>query len=94
MLEPSFERYMESARRAIYFARFEANQGCIYPEHLLLGILRESPFRSQTRVSSGKHRPNMAPYSSKTLKALAYAERRAGKHVTLENLLAGVLSIL
>jgi hypothetical protein len=93
-MKPKLERYMESAKGAIYFARLEANQGCIYPEHLLLGILRESAFRSQTRVSSRKHRPNAAPYSSKTLKALAYAERRAEKHVTLENLLAGVLSVL
>jgi ATP-dependent Clp protease ATP-binding subunit ClpC len=39
-----FERYIEKARRAIFFARFEASQfGSPYieTEHLLLGILRE-----------------------------------------------------
>jgi ATP-dependent Clp protease ATP-binding subunit ClpC len=39
-----FERYSESARKAVFFARYEASQ-CgspeIEPEHLLLGILRE-----------------------------------------------------
>lgn len=38
------ERYTESARRAVFFARFEASQfGCpqIETEHLLLGLLRE-----------------------------------------------------
>jgi hypothetical protein len=41
-----FERYTESARRAIFFARYEAsNYGSHYidTEHLLLGLLRESP---------------------------------------------------
>jgi hypothetical protein len=39
-----FERYTEKARRAIFFARFEASQfGSPYieTEHLLLGLLRE-----------------------------------------------------
>ncbi|MBV9085333.1 MAG: hypothetical protein JOZ62_21875 [Acidobacteriaceae bacterium] len=39
-----FERYTEKARRAIFFARYEASQfGSPYiePEHLLLGIFRE-----------------------------------------------------
>jgi len=39
-----FERYTEKARRAIFFARYEASQlgsPCIRTEHLLLGILRE-----------------------------------------------------
>src|SRR5262249_18315024 len=39
-----FERYTESARRAIFFARYEASQlGSPYIEtrHLLLGIMRE-----------------------------------------------------
>lgn len=39
-----FERYNESARRALFFARFESSQLgalAIAPEHLLLGILRE-----------------------------------------------------
>ena len=40
-----FERYTEKARRAIFFARFEASQfGSPYieSEHLLLGLLREN----------------------------------------------------
>lgn len=39
-----FERYTEKARRAIFFARYEASQSgsdFIRAEHLLLGILRE-----------------------------------------------------
>src|SRR5580692_7185906 len=39
-----FERYTEKARRAIFFARYEASQYgsmTIETEHLLLGILRE-----------------------------------------------------
>lgn len=41
-----FERYTEKARRAIFFARYEASQygsPCIETEHLLLGLLREDP---------------------------------------------------
>jgi hypothetical protein len=39
-----FERYTEKARRAIFFARYEASQfgsSYIETEHLLLGVLRE-----------------------------------------------------
>jgi hypothetical protein len=39
-----FERYTEKARRAIFFARYEASQYSrpqVEPEHLLLGLLRE-----------------------------------------------------
>jgi ATP-dependent Clp protease ATP-binding subunit ClpA len=41
-----FERYTETARRTIFFARYEASQcGSPYiePEHLLLGLVREDP---------------------------------------------------
>ena len=41
---PMFERYTEKARRAIFFARYEASQyGSPYieTEHLLLGLMRE-----------------------------------------------------
>ena len=40
-----FERYNEQARRALFFARYESSQYgalTIAPEHLLLGILRET----------------------------------------------------
>ena len=39
-----FERYTEAARRALFFARYEASQLgslSIEPEHLLLGVIRE-----------------------------------------------------
>jgi hypothetical protein len=42
-VKPGFWRYITQARRAIFFARYEASQtgsGFIEPEHLLLGILR------------------------------------------------------
>jgi heme-degrading monooxygenase HmoA len=41
-----FERYSESARRTLFFARYEVAQSggfTIEPEHLILGILRDSP---------------------------------------------------
>jgi len=41
-----FERFTETARRAIFFARYEASQyGSPYieTEHLLLGVCREDP---------------------------------------------------
>jgi ATP-dependent Clp protease ATP-binding subunit ClpC len=37
------ERYPENARRAVFFARYEASQygnPCIETEHLLLGLYR------------------------------------------------------
>ena len=40
-----FERYTESARRVLFFARYESSKVgglSILPEHLLLGLLRES----------------------------------------------------
>src|SRR5438876_8062783 len=40
-----FERYTEKARRAVFFARFEASQSAsatIEPEHMLLGVLRDN----------------------------------------------------
>ena len=40
-----FERYTESARRTLFFARYEASQLgsiSIEPEHLLLGLLRDN----------------------------------------------------
>src|SRR6266568_1618811 len=43
-LGPMFERYTESARRVLFFARYEASQLgsiSIETEHLLLGLIRE-----------------------------------------------------
>ena len=50
-----FERYTEKARRAIFFARYEASQygsKTIETEHLLLGLLRED--RALTRKVLGE----------------------------------------
>jgi ATP-dependent Clp protease ATP-binding subunit ClpC len=47
-----FERYTESARRALFFARYEASQWgspSIETEHLLLGLIRE-PRGLPTRI--------------------------------------------
>jgi ATP-dependent Clp protease ATP-binding subunit ClpC len=41
-----FERYTEQARRVLFFARYEASQlgsRSLAPEHLLLGLLRDTP---------------------------------------------------
>ncbi len=41
---PAFERYTETARRVLFFARYEASRRgspVIEPEHLLLGVIRE-----------------------------------------------------
>jgi Clp amino terminal domain, pathogenicity island component len=51
-----FERYTEKARRAIFFARFEASKygsGSIETEHLLLGLLREDNALSQRSPKPG-----------------------------------------
>ncbi len=50
-----FERYTEHARRAIFFARYEASSSgspYIEAEHLLLGLLREDQML-RSRVPSG-----------------------------------------
>ena len=50
-----FERYTEKARRAIFFARYEASQygsPCIESEHLLLGLLREDKTLTRTHIES------------------------------------------
>ena len=54
-----FERYTLKARRVIYFARLEAStygSQHIETEHLLLGLLRESPalFKSEFGSDSGE----------------------------------------
>lgn len=50
-----FERFTESARRALFFARYEVTQlggVTIEPEHLVLGVLRDSP-QAVARFSRG-----------------------------------------
>src|SRR6266536_1893353 len=52
-----FERYTEKARRVIFYARYEASEvGSPYieTEHLLLGLIRESPTVIDSFVGSNK----------------------------------------
>ena len=52
-----FERYTEKARRAIFFARYEASMfGSPYieTEHVLLGLLREDPALTSVVLPSAK----------------------------------------
>lgn len=54
-----FERYTEAARRALFFARYEASQmGSVSldPEHLLLGLIRH-PTGITARVFAKSHIP-------------------------------------
>jgi ATP-dependent Clp protease ATP-binding subunit ClpC len=58
-----FELYTEKARRAIFFARYEASvQGspCIEAEHLLLGLMREDRQLFATLLSSGSNVVSLA----------------------------------
>jgi ATP-dependent Clp protease ATP-binding subunit ClpC len=51
-----FERYTEKARRAIFFARYEASElgsEAIEAEHILLGVLREDKVLAQTLFADG-----------------------------------------
>jgi hypothetical protein len=51
-----FERYTESARRVLFFSRYEAAQLgslTIQPEHVLLGVLREAPNGIERFMRSG-----------------------------------------
>jgi ATP-dependent Clp protease ATP-binding subunit ClpC len=53
-----FERYREDARRAIFFARWEAQQsGSVYiePEHLLLGIIHEADAKANQLFALSAH---------------------------------------
>src|SRR6202167_2614723 len=87
-----FERYTQSARRVIFFARYEASQsgsGAIDTEHLLLGLFREDK-RLARKVL---HRPGAAesirreripvsveiPLSTQSRRVLQYASDSAEK---------------
>jgi heme-degrading monooxygenase HmoA len=55
-----FERYTESARCVLFFARYEADQAgslTIEPEHVLLGVLRDAPQAIARFISSGSIEP-------------------------------------
>ena len=54
-----FERYIEKARRTIFFARYEASQfGSLYieTEYLLLGLLREKQDAGESLPSYARGR--------------------------------------
>jgi ATP-dependent Clp protease ATP-binding subunit ClpC len=53
-----FERYRQDARRAIFFARWEAQQagsGYIEPEHLLLGLTHDADSKANQLFSLAAH---------------------------------------
>jgi hypothetical protein len=66
-----FERFTEQARRAIFFARYEASQfgsQTIEIEHLLLGILREYPEISiETRDAVRKRITELSPVTGEKI---------------------------
>ncbi len=102
-----FERYTEQARRSLFFARYEASQfgsPHIEPEHLLLGVMRQTGLPSDAiRAEIAQIWADAAPTSasddlpfSKALKrALAHAAAEAGKlghqHIGTEHLLLGLM---
>ncbi len=73
-----FEHYNEKARRAIFFARYEASQfGSPYieTEHLLLGLLREDITLRNQLSQSG--------VTSESLRKQIESERPVGKKVSI-----------
>jgi ATP-dependent Clp protease ATP-binding subunit ClpC len=57
-----FERYTEKARRAIFFARYEAGQhgaAAIESEHILLGILRTEEHLASAFIESVSEQATM-----------------------------------
>lgn len=93
-----FERYTEKARRAIFFARYEASQfGSPYieAEHLLLGIMRENiaiaghlsrpHFTAEhIRKRIGELRPSRAKVSTSVDMPLSEESKRALAHAAEE----------
>lgn len=77
-----FERYTEKARRAIFFARYEASQlgsPVITTEHLLLGLLRESR-NLQTML-----RVDMAELSERLRSPVTAAKVSTSADIPLDN---------
>ena len=65
-----FERYSQEARRAIFSARYEAsirNSEVIETEHLLLGVLRQSPGLLDKRFSLGATRRLLESIKSESI---------------------------
>src|SRR5688572_33102250 len=90
-----FERYTEDARRALFFARYEASQFgslTIEPEHLLLGLLRleqnaASPFLAalpDIRSTFARDKPALPttveiPFSAAAKRALQLTAQEADR---------------
>lgn len=84
-----FERYTEEARRAVFFARYEASQfgsDRIETEHMLLGILRENealrdrlpaPARDRIRRQIEERMPPRTAVSTSIDLPLSYDLKRA-----------------
>ena len=67
-----FERYTETARRCIFFARYEASQfgsPVIDTEHLLLGLLREDKALADRLLSKGAGQAASAPLPDEVAEA-------------------------
>lgn len=93
-----FERYTEHAKRAIFFARYEAQQfGAkkIDTEHLLLGLLRDSQSRANLlfglkehansfRLKIEQEHPPSSPLPKGTDLALSNASKRALAYTAME----------
>jgi hypothetical protein len=102
-----FERYTEQARRAIFFARYEASQfgsKQIEPEHLLLGVIRQmnlpgDAIRSEIAQLWARDKPTPTstdlPVSHAVKRAMAYAAEEATKlghkHIGVEHLLLALM---
>jgi ATP-dependent Clp protease ATP-binding subunit ClpC len=84
-----FERYREDARRAIFFARWEAQQsGSAYiePEHLLLGLTHDADSKANQLFALSSHTENfrkqIGPHSSaKSSSSVDLPLSNAGKRV-------------
>ncbi len=101
-----FERYTESARRVVFFAREDSlayGSRKIETEHLLLGIIRDAPHAGKVMggtteaamresIEGACHRKRQAPSPPKDL-PLSYASKRALSYAAEEAELLGELTI-
>jgi ATP-dependent Clp protease ATP-binding subunit ClpC len=79
-----FERYREDARRAIFLARWEAQQsGSVYiePEHLLLGLTHDADCKANQLFSLTTHAADFR----KQVKLHASAKSRTSVDLPLSN---------
>jgi ATP-dependent Clp protease ATP-binding subunit ClpA len=94
-----FELYTEKARRVIFFARYEASglgSPCIEPEHLLLGLMRESrglfapprfPVGSHESLAKriAEHRQKLPPIATSVDLPLAAEAKQVMAHAVEES---------